>query len=146
VLLELEWVLRGAYRLGVDQVVRAFESLLSVRPLHFEQETMVREALQRHRQGNARGFLAPLPKQPQSATSGLRAMARFEAGWMRAALRTLLDRSSRPIRYHSGAIQRPIMDNAQGVSRSGGTRPVLPRSYRFTPAQADGAECLTALR
>jgi predicted nucleic-acid-binding protein len=49
--LELEWVLRGAYRLGVDQVVRAFEGLLSVRPLHFEQEAMVREALRRHRQG-----------------------------------------------------------------------------------------------
>lgn len=49
--LELEWVLRGAYRLGVDQVVGAFEGLLSVRQLHFEQETMVREALHRHRQG-----------------------------------------------------------------------------------------------
>jgi predicted nucleic-acid-binding protein len=49
--LELEWVLRGAYRLGVDQVVRAFEGLLSVRALHFEQEAMVRKALYRHRQG-----------------------------------------------------------------------------------------------
>jgi predicted nucleic-acid-binding protein len=49
--LELEWVLRGAYRLGVDQVVRAFEGLLSVRALHFEQEAMVRKALYRHSQG-----------------------------------------------------------------------------------------------
>jgi len=36
---------------GLDQVVQAFEGLLSVRPLHFEQEAMVREALHRHRQG-----------------------------------------------------------------------------------------------
>ena len=51
VTLELEWVLRGAYRLGVDQVLRAFEGLLSVRHLHFEQETTIRKALHRHRQG-----------------------------------------------------------------------------------------------
>jgi predicted nucleic-acid-binding protein len=49
--LELEWVLRGAYRLGCDQVVAAFEGLLGLRQLHFEREDMLCTALQRHQQG-----------------------------------------------------------------------------------------------
>ena len=36
VTLELEWVLRGAYRLSTEAVVDAFEALLGVRQLHFE--------------------------------------------------------------------------------------------------------------
>jgi len=38
VTLELEWVLRGAYRLSTEAVVDACEALLGVRHLHFEQE------------------------------------------------------------------------------------------------------------
>jgi predicted nucleic-acid-binding protein len=49
--LELEWVLRGAYRLGCHQVVAAFEGLLGLRQLHFEREDLLRIALQRHQQG-----------------------------------------------------------------------------------------------
>jgi len=49
--LELEWVLRGAYRLSTEAVVDAFEALLGVRHLHFEQEPTVRAALALHRQG-----------------------------------------------------------------------------------------------
>ena len=51
VTLELEWVLRGAYRLSTEAVVDAFEGLLGVRHLHFEQEPTVRSALALHRQG-----------------------------------------------------------------------------------------------
>jgi hypothetical protein len=49
--LEPEWVLRGAYRLGVDQVVRSFEGLLSVCHLHFEHETVERQAHHQRRPG-----------------------------------------------------------------------------------------------
>jgi predicted nucleic-acid-binding protein len=49
--LELEWVLRGAYRLSTEAVVDAFEGLLGVRHLHFEQEPTVRSALALLRQG-----------------------------------------------------------------------------------------------
>jgi predicted nucleic-acid-binding protein len=51
VTLELEWVLRGAYRLSTEAVAAAFEALLGVRHLHFEQEPSVRSALALHRQG-----------------------------------------------------------------------------------------------
>ena len=51
VTLELEWVLRGAYRLGVEAVADAFDDLPGVGQLHFEQEASVRSALALHRQG-----------------------------------------------------------------------------------------------
>lgn len=41
VTLELEWVLRGAYRLPRGAVIRAFEGLLAIRQLHLEQEEQV---------------------------------------------------------------------------------------------------------
>jgi len=41
----------SAYRLSTEAVVDAFEALLGVRHLHFEQEPTVRSALARHRQG-----------------------------------------------------------------------------------------------
>ena len=49
--LELEWVLRGAYRLPRETVISAFEGLLAIRQLHLEQEELVRRALEWHRQG-----------------------------------------------------------------------------------------------
>ena len=73
--LELEWVLRGAYRLGVDQVVRAFEGLLSVRHLHFEHDPMVRQALHRHRRGL--GFADALHHLAAADCTG---MLSFDAG------------------------------------------------------------------
>jgi predicted nucleic-acid-binding protein len=51
VTLELEWVLRGAYHLSTEAVVDAFDALLGVRHLHFEQEPTVRSALALLRQG-----------------------------------------------------------------------------------------------
>lgn len=51
VLLELEWVLRGAYKLKRNAVISAFEGLLAIRHLHLEQEELVRRALEWHRQG-----------------------------------------------------------------------------------------------
>ncbi|MCP9917785.1 type II toxin-antitoxin system VapC family toxin [Cyanobium sp. ATX 6F1] len=49
--LELEWVLRGAYKLDKQAVLAAFAGLLSVRQLRFEQEELVRGALELHRKG-----------------------------------------------------------------------------------------------
>ena len=51
VALELEWVLRGAYKLPREAVVSAFEGLLAIRHLHLEQEDLVRCALGWHRMG-----------------------------------------------------------------------------------------------
>ena len=51
VALELEWVLRGAYKLPREAVISAFEGLLAIRHLHLEQEELVRRALEWHRQG-----------------------------------------------------------------------------------------------
>ena len=51
VALELEWVLRGAYKLPREAVISAFEGLLAIRHLHLEQEQLVKRALDWHRQG-----------------------------------------------------------------------------------------------
>lgn len=51
--LELEWVLRGAYRLSTEAVADTFEALLGMRHLRFEQEPAVLSALGLHRQGLA---------------------------------------------------------------------------------------------
>jgi predicted nucleic-acid-binding protein len=51
VVLELEWVLRGAYKLPREKVIRAFEGLLAIRQVHLEQEELVRRVLEWHRQG-----------------------------------------------------------------------------------------------
>ena len=51
VVLELEWVLRGAYRLDHRAVIAALEGLMAIRHVHLEQEELVRQALAWHRQG-----------------------------------------------------------------------------------------------
>jgi predicted nucleic-acid-binding protein len=51
VVLELEWVLRGAYKLPREAVITAFEGLLAINHVHLEQEARVRQALAWHRQG-----------------------------------------------------------------------------------------------
>ncbi|MGB5134631.1 MAG: type II toxin-antitoxin system VapC family toxin [Prochlorococcaceae cyanobacterium] len=51
VVLELEWVLRGAYKLPREMVIRAFKGLLAIRQVHLEQEELVRRVLEWHRQG-----------------------------------------------------------------------------------------------
>jgi predicted nucleic-acid-binding protein len=51
VVLELEWVLRGAYRLDRRAVIAALEGLMEIRHVHLEQEELVRQALAWHHQG-----------------------------------------------------------------------------------------------
>jgi len=51
VVLELEWVLRGAYRLKPEAVIKALEGLMAIRQVHVEQEDLVRQALKAHRGG-----------------------------------------------------------------------------------------------
>ena len=51
VVLELEWVLRGAYRLERGAVIAALEGLMAIRQVHLEQEDLVRQALAWHHQG-----------------------------------------------------------------------------------------------
>ncbi len=51
VTLELEWVLRGAYRLPRETVIQAFLGLLAIPQLHLEAEEQVVCALEWHRQG-----------------------------------------------------------------------------------------------
>ena len=51
VVLELEWVLRGAYRLEHGAVIAALEGLMAIRQVHLEQEDLVRQALAWHQQG-----------------------------------------------------------------------------------------------
>jgi predicted nucleic-acid-binding protein len=51
VVLELEWVLRGAYRLERQAVITALEGLMGIRHVHLEQEELVRQALDAHRSG-----------------------------------------------------------------------------------------------
>ncbi len=51
VALELEWVLRGAYKLSAERVVASFEALLSIRNLRFADEQVVTRALGQYRLG-----------------------------------------------------------------------------------------------
>ena len=51
VLLELEWVLRGAYQLPREAIIRAFRGLNAIRQLHLEQEEQVLQALEAYAKG-----------------------------------------------------------------------------------------------
>ena len=51
VVLELEWVLRGACRMERGAVIAALDGLIAIRQVHFEQEYRVRLALAWHQQG-----------------------------------------------------------------------------------------------
>ena len=51
VVLELEWVLRGAYQLPREAIIRAFRGLNAIRQLHLEQEEQVLQALEAYGQG-----------------------------------------------------------------------------------------------
>ena len=44
-------LLWSAFRLGLEQVLRLLEGLMYVLHIHFEKDTVVHEALQRHRHG-----------------------------------------------------------------------------------------------
>ena len=51
VVLELEWVLRGAYQLPRESIIRAFRGLIAIRHLQLEQEQQVLQALEAYGQG-----------------------------------------------------------------------------------------------
>jgi len=51
VVLELEWVLRGAYQLPREAIICAFRGLSAIRQLHLEQEEQVLQALEAYAQG-----------------------------------------------------------------------------------------------
>jgi predicted nucleic-acid-binding protein len=51
VVLELEWVLRGAYRLPRQAIISALRGLLQIRQLHLEQEEQVVQAIDWYAQG-----------------------------------------------------------------------------------------------
>jgi predicted nucleic-acid-binding protein len=51
VALELEWVLRGAYKLAPDRIVAAFEALMSIRNLRFADDQLLTRALNQFRAG-----------------------------------------------------------------------------------------------
>ncbi len=74
VALELEWVLRGAYRLPAEQIVASFEALLSIRNLRFAEEQALTRALARCRAGF--DFADALHLE---ASTGCKAMLSFDA-------------------------------------------------------------------
>lgn len=49
VALELEWFLRGVYKVEREKIVEGFHALLAIRNLHFEQEGVIRTLLIRKR-------------------------------------------------------------------------------------------------
>ncbi len=51
VVLELEWVLRGAYQLPREAIIHALRGLIAIRQLHLEQEEQVLEALDAYARG-----------------------------------------------------------------------------------------------
>ncbi len=51
VALELEWVLRGAYRLSAKQIVASFEALLSIRNVRFAEDQALTRALAQYTAG-----------------------------------------------------------------------------------------------
>lgn len=51
VLLETEWVLRRAYAIAPDEILRAFESLARATEVNIEDERSVEQALQWYREG-----------------------------------------------------------------------------------------------
>lgn len=51
VVLELEWVLRGAYQLRREAIIRAVRGLMAIRHLHLEHEAQLLQALDAYGQG-----------------------------------------------------------------------------------------------
>jgi predicted nucleic-acid-binding protein len=82
VVLELEWVLRGAYRLERGAVIAALEGLMAIRQVHLEQEDLVRQALAWHQQGLDFADALHLPRSEGCARFATldRALAKTTAG------------------------------------------------------------------
>ena len=82
VVLELEWVLRGSYKLRREAVIAAFEGLLAIRHLHLEQDDRVRKALEAHREGMDFADALHLVR-----SDGCQAMASFDQSMAAVAMK-----------------------------------------------------------
>lgn len=85
VVLELEWVLRGAYSLDKPAIVRSFEALLSVRNVNFERQSDIQQALQLYQLGF--DFADALH---HASTAGCEALATFDQKFKKLAAKAKL--------------------------------------------------------
>ena len=85
VMLELEWVLRGAYALDRPDILRSFEALLSVRNINFERQSDIQLALQYYQLGF--DFADALH---HARTSGCKALATFDQKFKKLATKAKL--------------------------------------------------------
>jgi len=85
VMLELEWVLRGAYQLDKKTIVRTFEHLLSIRNVSFERQADVEIALQHYALGF--DFADALH---HSACANCKAIASFDKQFQKLVTKTKL--------------------------------------------------------
>jgi len=85
VMLELEWVLRGAYALGKLEILRSFEALLSVRNINFERQADIQLALQYYQLGF--DFADALH---HAGTTGCKALATFDQKFKNLATKAKL--------------------------------------------------------
>ena len=85
VMLELEWVLRGAYALGKPEILRSFEALLSVRNINFERQADIQLALQYYQLGF--DFADALH---HAGTTGCKALATFDQKFKKLATKAKL--------------------------------------------------------
>jgi len=85
VMLELEWVLRGAYALDKPDIVRSFEGLLSVRNINFERQSDIQLALQYYQLGI--DFADALH---HAGTTGCKALATFDQKFKKLATKAKL--------------------------------------------------------
>jgi len=85
VMLELEWVLRGAYALGKPEILRSFEALLSVRNINFERQADIQLALQYYQLGF--DFADALH---HAGTIGCKALATFDQKFKKLATKAKL--------------------------------------------------------
>jgi len=85
VMLELEWVLRGAYALDRPDILRSFEALLSVRNINFERQSDIQLALQYYQLGF--DFADALH---HAGTSGCKALATFDQKFKKLATKAKL--------------------------------------------------------
>jgi len=85
VMLELEWVLRGAYALGKLEILRSFEALLSVRNINFERQADIQLALQYYQLGF--DFADALH---HAGTTGCKALATFDQKFKKLATKAKL--------------------------------------------------------
>ena len=85
VMLELEWVLRGAYALDKPDIVRSFEGLLSVRNINFERQSDIQLALQYYQLGF--DFADALH---HAGSTGCKALATFDQRFKKLATKAKL--------------------------------------------------------